>query len=191
MLAAQTTLTNLCDRQLSGYNFLSYGQVGDQPGRHAWHYLTSWQYMPNGAYIAGQKFNPPSAPALRIFPWEQDYHNGQSFPISCFTNTPLATPVPFPTDDATNYPVYLPCIAFDYTGRLISEVDASGNFHDAYIPLSQGSIIPAHNGNTKTLQLAPADVLERPPGNTTDIRYNVIHVDALTGRCVLEYHKLP
>src|ERR1017187_9875562 len=38
-LAAWTALTNLVDKQLSGYNFISLGKVGDQPGQHNWHYL--------------------------------------------------------------------------------------------------------------------------------------------------------
>ena len=29
-----------------------------------------------------------------------------------------------------------------------------------------------------------------PAGNSTNISYNVVHVDALTGRAVLEYHKI-
>jgi prepilin-type N-terminal cleavage/methylation domain-containing protein len=191
LLNLQTLVTNLCDRQLCGYNFLSYGQVGDQPGRHAWHYLRSWQSMPDGAFIAINKFNPNLSP-LYISQWNLDYNNGNSVAIPCFTNTPY---VPFPTDDSTtNFPGYLvslPCIAFDYTGRLISEQDASGNYQDAYIPLTQGSIIPARDNNTKVFELASPDVVERPPGNTTNISYNVIHIQALTGRAVLEYHKVP
>ena len=36
----QPSITNLCDKQLTGYTFAAYGQVGDQPGQHQWHYLT-------------------------------------------------------------------------------------------------------------------------------------------------------
>ena len=31
------------DKQLSGYTFICHGAVGDQPGRHVWHYLAPWQ----------------------------------------------------------------------------------------------------------------------------------------------------
>ncbi len=61
--ALQTTVTNLAGQQLSGYNFLAYGAMGDQPGRHAWHYLGQWQSLPEGTFIAFKKFtastNPP------------------------------------------------------------------------------------------------------------------------------------
>jgi len=191
--AQKTVVTNLFGLQMSGYNYLSFGDVGDQPGNHAWHYLSSWQSMPEGTYIAASKFSQyPPFVATHIQAWEQDYNGGQPNPISCFTNLS----VPFPTSD-TNSPAYgftflpLPVIAFDYTGRLVSEMDSGGNLHDAYIPLTQGSILPARDGRTKIMQMALPSVLERPPGNTTNISYNIIHIDALTGRAQLEYHKLP
>ena len=108
--------------------------------------------------------------------------------INAFTNF---IPVPFPT--ATNTPVNLPYIAFDYSGRLISELDASGNYQDAYIPLAKGSVSYGRDPTTKLPQLTtvnPADVRETPVGNSTDISYNVVHIDALTGRAVLEFHKM-
>ncbi len=202
--AQRTTVTNLCDSQLSGYNFLSYGQLGDQPGQHAWHYLSSWQSMPEGAYISIAKFNPSLGPQ-RIFTWEQDYYNNFKTPIPCFTNlfglvASLGANIPFPDDNATNAiyntysglnpSAYLPCLAFDYTGRLVSEIGPGGNYLDAYIPVSQGVMAPARDGSSKTLRLDPPDVHEVPAGNTTNISYNVIHIDALTGRATQEYHKL-
>ena len=30
-------------------------------------------------------------------------------------------------------------------------------------------------------------IYENPPGNSTNSSYNIIHIDALTGRAVLEY----
>ena len=205
--AEQTEVTNLCDRQLCGYNFLTYGALGDQPGQHSWHYLSSWQSMPDGAYISIAKFNPKLGPQ-RIFPWESDYFNNNPTPIPCFTNLfDLVlgignSNVPFPDDKATNAVfnvygagntpgTYLPCLAFDYTGKLISELDVNGNYHDAYIPVSQGSILSARDGSTKRLQIAAPDVREILPGNTTNISYSVIHIDALTGRATQEYHKVP
>ena len=87
----------------------------------------------------------------------------------------------------------MPCIAFDYSGKLISEADASGNYLDAYIPLAQGSVSFPVDSTTKAPQLTlmtPFNVSEIPPGNSTSISYNVVHVDALTGRAVLEFHKV-
>ncbi len=100
-------------------------------------------------------------------------------------------PAAFPT--ATNTPVYLPYVAFDYAGRLISELDAAGNYRDAYIPLAKGSVSYGLDAATRlpTLStLSPLDVRETPVGNSTDISYNVIHIDALTGRASLESHKM-
>ena len=185
--AAKTAVTNLVDKQLAGYTFMSSGTVGDQPGRHNWRYLAPWQSLPDGVFIAAQKFLLPGSPQLpiKIPTWRADYNRGF---INAFTNF---IPVPFPT--ATNTPVNLPYIAFDYSGRLISELDASGNYQDAYIPLAKGSVSYGRDPTTKLPQLTtvnPADVRETPVGNSTDISYNVVHIDALTGRAVLEFHKM-
>jgi hypothetical protein len=178
--------TNLLDKQLTGYTFASYGQVGDQPGRHAWYYLAPWQSLPDGVFIAAQKFLPPTSPPLpiNIPQWQSDYNRQ---PISAFTNLS----VPFPTETAPLIP--MPCIAFDYMGRLVSEIDAYGNFHDAYIPLARGSVSYAIDPATRTPQLTVVTanaITEIPPGNSTNISYNVVHVDALTGRAVLEFYKI-
>ena len=47
----------------------------------------------------------------------------------------------------------------------------------------------AANGN-KLLQFAAPAVSEIPSGNSTNLAYNIVHIDALTGRAVLEYHKM-
>ena len=39
--AQRAAATNLCSEQMSGYNFVAYGAMGDQPGQHAWHYLAN------------------------------------------------------------------------------------------------------------------------------------------------------
>ena len=186
--AAQlNTLTNLVDKQLTGYTFISQGTVGDQPGRHNWHYLAPWQSLPDGIFIAAQKFLPANSPQLPylIPTWEADYNRGAIAPFVAFN-------VPFPSETNTTL-VALPAIAFDYSGRLVSEVDSSGNYHDAYIPLARGSVSYEINPATRLPQLTPvlaADIVEVPAGNSSDISYNVVHIDALTGRAVLEFHRL-
>jgi len=174
--AQQMAVTNLCDKQLSGYNFIAYGAMGDQPGQHAWHYLAPWQALPDGSFIALQKF--VESPILYytitdpIVP--NKFYNIYGF---SFTNT-----IPFPTDTSTNG-VTLPYIAFDYRGQLVSG-------RDEYIPLAQGSVLPAINPNTKALQFGNPDVSEIPAGNSTNISYKIVHIDWLTGRAVVEYHKM-
>src|SRR5208283_2855139 len=54
--AQQTAATNLCDKQLTGYNFVSLRTVGDQPGRNNPHYLGPWRTLPAGTFIGTQKF---------------------------------------------------------------------------------------------------------------------------------------
>ena len=58
------------------------------------------------------------------------------------------------------------------------------------IPLAQGSIISGKDANTHIPLLGAPQVIEMPPGNSTNIQYNVIHIDPLTGRATLEYHKM-
>ena len=179
---AQTNAAvNLCGEQLSGYNYVAYGAMGDQPGEHAWHYLTPWQTLPDGSFIALQKF----AGTNTII----DPVTFTQYPIAQFRFT---NSIPFPTDTATNG-VWLPYLAFNYLGQLVSEVDASGNYSDAYLPLAHGSVLPAINPNTKALQIGTGDspdVAEMPPGNSTNISYNIVHINWLTGRAVLERHRM-
>ena len=180
-LAEKTAVTNLVDKQLTGYTFIGRGTVGDQPGNHQWHYLAPWQSLPDGKFIAAQKFAPLTT--LAIPQWQSDYN---SSPIPAFTNLF----VPFPTESSTN--ILMPCIAFDYSGRLVSQADPSGNYHNADIPLARGSVAYGYNG-TKTPQLIPvkaSGVTEVPPGNSTSVAYNVVHIDALTGRAVLQFFKI-
>jgi prepilin-type N-terminal cleavage/methylation domain-containing protein len=172
--AEQTAITNLCDKQLTGYTFIANGALGDQPGNHHWHYLSpEWQSLPDGTFIAQQKFQARSLPYYTI----TDAASGAQYNILGFgTNS---VPFPFETSGFVN----LPYIAFNYLGQPVSGVDE-------FIPLAGGSVSPAMNSD-KTLQLGPAIVSETPPGNSTGSSYNIIHIDALTGRAVLEFQKLP
>jgi prepilin-type N-terminal cleavage/methylation domain-containing protein len=188
-------VTNLVQSQMTGYNFISYGSLGDQPGNHKWHYLGEWQTLPENSFIASWKFINPSAPN----PFQFSIPNDNNFSIYSFdyTNT-----IPFPTDDTnlvslagTAFSPYLPYIAFDYQGKVVSpnqsDYDRMGNGID--IPLAQGSVAYGYDGATKTPQftpVTPADVTEIPRGNSSGIAYNVVHIDPLTGRATLQFFKL-
>jgi prepilin-type N-terminal cleavage/methylation domain-containing protein len=186
--AAKSAATNLCDQQLSGYTFMANGAVGDQPGRHVWHYLAPWQTLPEGTFIALQKFFQPQWPNSPFT--ITNLITGKTFPIYGFniTNT-----IPFPTETNTaaatgnNLP-FLPYIAFNYLGQLTAD-GVNQATRDEYIPLAHGTVADAADGN-KVLQFAAPTVSEIPPGNSTNLAYNIVHIDALTGRAVLEYHKL-
>ena len=199
--AALTALSNLVDKQLTGYNFVSYGKVGDQPGQHAWHYLSTWQALPDGTFIAAAKFLPRGSAPMQISAWQSDYGSqidtwfragGTLYSqIIGFTNSyNPASYIPFPTEQSPGVP--LPYLAFDYTGRLISEYDGV-NYHHAYIPLAQGTVGYGHDANKQPTPTAvlPGDITETPAGNSTSISYNVIDVDPLSGRAKLMVHHLP
>ncbi len=121
----QTAATNLCDKQLTGYTFMAYGAMGDQPGQHQWHYLAPWQNLPDGTFIVTNKFaspgtavsssNPAFAPPV-FNQWNQDYPHSYNNTIYAFTNMA----VPFPTETNANF-IFMPCIAFNYLGQLTFE----------------------------------------------------------------------
>jgi prepilin-type N-terminal cleavage/methylation domain-containing protein len=187
--AQKTALTNLCDKQMTGYTFVSLRTVGDQPGRDVPHYLTPWQTLPDGAFIASQKFNVlgtliSSASSPVFNQWNIDYPHSDQNKMYAFTNVAI----PFPTEDTTNY-ISMPCIAFNSSGQLTSDGQTLAA-NDEYIPLAQGTVWPALDPVTRALQLSPPSVTEKPPGNSTNVAYNIIHIDRLTGRAILEYHKV-
>ena len=64
-LPASAALTNLVEKQLTGYNFISLGKVGDQPGQHYWHYLSDWQALPSGTFIPAAKLTPGTHYSVR------------------------------------------------------------------------------------------------------------------------------
>lgn len=186
-LPVSTALTNLADKQLTGYTFMADGAIGDQPGQHVWHYLAPWQNLPDGTFIAQLKFVSPTAPTFYIT------QSNPNIPINGFAVTNI---FPFPTE--TNNPAlapnfYLPYIAFNYLGQLtVDGQNPAGR--DEYIPLARGSVLPAIDPATKTFVLNSAppsspQVSENPPGNSTNI-YNIVHVDWLTGRARLEQQKV-
>ncbi len=52
--------TNLLDKQLVGYAYVSLRSVGDQPGVHIPRYLSSWKTLPQGAFIPAGKIHCPA-----------------------------------------------------------------------------------------------------------------------------------
>src|SRR5665213_1048062 len=186
--AEKTVATNLCDKQLTGYTFVSLRSAGDQPGRITVRYLAPWENLPAGTFIAAQKFQPPSSPPFYILGY------GSTVAIYGFN---ITNDIPFPTEDSPKLP-NLPYIAFNYLGQLT--VDGQNlAASDEYIPLAQGSVSPAINPATKSLILEPApagsaSISETPPGNSgignNNLSYNIVHIDRLTGRATLEFYKM-
>jgi len=211
--------SNLLDKQLTGYTYLAYGALGDQPGRHTWHYLTPWQSLPEGSFIPMWKFYDPAGAlgGQQALSFNDPANNNYTFNIYPFSYT---NTFPFPTEDSTNPAYYtgstpdLPYIAFNYLGQLSdysgnmlsSSAQTAGQDYDfdfagggVDIPLAQGSVIPTKDHDTRVPvpfvgtapgKIASPGVIEMPPGNSTNIAYTVVHIDPLTGRATLEYHKM-
>jgi prepilin-type N-terminal cleavage/methylation domain-containing protein len=196
---ALNTLSNLVNLQLTGYNYVALGQVGDQPGQHSWHYLDTWQALPDGNFIAPAKFQPASwGTAMDIPTWHLDYSNNidnwlYAGPLQPQLYGFNVAQVPFPTEAQGAPMVWMPCLAFDSTGRLISETADNVRFHHAYIPLAEGSVGVGRDQNkAPTLTLVPPNAInEVPPGNSSNISYNIIDVDPLSGRARMMTHQIP
>jgi prepilin-type N-terminal cleavage/methylation domain-containing protein len=200
-----TVFSNLLDKQLSGYTYLAYGALGDQPGRHTWHYLAPWQSLPDNSFIPLWKFYNGGSLTPQPYSFSDPVNPNITFNINSFTYT---NTFPFPTEDSTNSVYanslpFLPYIAFNYLGQLSDysgnmlisanqgqdyDLDFAGGGVD--IPLAQGSVIPGKDPTTRAPIMGAPGVNEMPPGNSTNISYTVVHIDPLTGRATLEYHKM-
>jgi hypothetical protein len=149
------------------------------------HYLAPWQNLPDGTFIALAKFtNSPT----QFYPIT-DLVSGAAYDIYGFNYMNI---FPFPTETSPvpqNNILYLPYIAFNYLGQLTFDGQNIAD-RDEYIPLAKGSISLARDIATKALQLDTPDVMEMPPGNSTNSSYNIVHIDKVTGRAVLEFQKL-
>jgi hypothetical protein len=175
----RNAMTNVLDKQLTGYAFVSLRSIGDQPGRNTPRYLSDWESLPETTYIPNWKFGLLNNQFLTI---TDPANVTVQHQVGGFT---YANFIPFPSanvfyNSSVNPPyASLPYIAFDYLGRLTSG-------RDELIPLAQGSVLHARDPQTKRpLPNAPlAD--ERPPGSSTNIGFNLIHVDWLTGRARLD-----
>jgi prepilin-type N-terminal cleavage/methylation domain-containing protein len=183
--------TNLLDKQFTGYNFLTLRSVGDQPGQATTNYLGEWKSLPDGAFIATNKFNT-----------YYSYASGHYIKI---TDNSLTSVVPnpiqvsafntnsFPFPAATNASISLPYIAFNYLGQL-TVLTVAGEALDQnpeYIPLAQGTVAYAADPGTKALEFLPPVATENPPGNSTNSMFNVVRIDPLTGRATLLQQKVP
>jgi prepilin-type N-terminal cleavage/methylation domain-containing protein len=166
-LSAATAETLLAG-QHTAYSFLVLRTVGDQPGRPNWRYLIPWRDLPEGVFIPYSKFWFSEAVSVNgtnavIAPFQTNL-----FPVERLANGQAVTAV-------------LPCIAFDYQGRLLTRPNlAPGEDPDEVIPLARGSVFPKKDAGGALLWAAAA-VSDEPPGNWTN-NFNHLRIDWLTGR---------
>ena len=173
--------TNLFDKQLVGYNFVSLRSLGDQPGRPTTRYLSEWKTIPDGAFIPLQKFGirNPAIPNLVIATNDLAGNRYLAYQVDGFSAT---NNIPFPLDTTPGLGVPprwvpLPYIAFNYMGQLISG-------RNELVPLALGSVGFSRDA-TRTAAAKLPSLNESPPGNSTNA-YNLVSIDWLTGRARIE-----
>lgn len=159
----QNEIAKLAPMQYTSYALFAKRSLGDQPGPGTARYITAWRNLPEGVFFPTNKFDIRSA----------------QLPLAARAAIPLVTrpfvyeDIPFPA--ATDKPIKLPVIAFDYQGRL-------KQMEDVILPISKGSIeYPQLSRDpVEARSLKPAEVIETPKGNYTN--NPVIRIDWLTGR---------
>jgi prepilin-type N-terminal cleavage/methylation domain-containing protein len=192
LVASSTVVTQLYAAQWNGYMMVSLRDIGDQPGRSYAKDLVRVKTLPDGSFIAPFKFTAPTYVSGIAAPYPT---NRPDLPIYGFL---LTNTIPFPTADVETNPIFMgnlnlgtahfvtvPYVAFNYLGQL-TPGDGSVLPYDENIPLSYGSIVPPHNPASKMPVQGLPSAVESPLGNSTNISFNVIHIDRLTGRARLE-----
>ena len=158
--------------QFTTYALFAERSVGDQPGRPQFRYLTSWRALPDGVFIATEKFQ--DNPVL----WNTAADLDRPFEY-IDPAAPALNQFPFPTVYGLNYRV--PHIAFDNQGRLVDKFKLP-RLQDEVIPLARGSILYTRGPGGA---LVDFDVRETPPGNATN-NFHRVRIDGLTGRARVE-----
>ena len=146
------------------YALFSFRDLGEQPGRSSPHYLTAWRTLPDKIFVPDGKFTTGTADGIDPFDTVR---------------------FPFPFTRSKNQE--LPCIAFDYEGRLFNldnQGQGGGSLHtgNITIPLARGAIFYTRDAADVVTGF---DAQEIPPNNSID-NYNHIVIDWLTGRAKLE-----
>jgi type II secretory pathway pseudopilin PulG len=183
----------LFDKQMLAYAFVTMRQIGDQPGRVTPRYLSAWKTLPEGVFIAPQKFAPRTRnPVLTVTDPPRSTPSlpiRRSFDVFGFFTT---NSIPFPSEGAapTNslraqgQYVNVPYLAFNYLGQLIQPGQQVPLDHEI-IPLARGNLNFARNALTKVATNQVPAISESPAGNVTNT-FNLVYIEGLTGRAHLE-----
>lgn len=174
--------TNLAKGQYTSYALYTDRRLGDQPGQRRPRYLTEWKILPEGVFIATNKFMDWSQNA-RLFSQTPALHRPfRIHPAGSSLNPKQFFRFPHENSVYTNA---LPYIAFNSRGQ-IQHPDRYPEWvprdRDEVIPLARGSIFYLKSADGRFL---PADVKEVPPGNSTNT-FNRIRINWLTGRARVE-----
>ncbi len=154
------SLTNMIEKQYSGYAIVSMRTVGDQPGQKFPNYLTEWKKLPSGMLIAPHKITLA----------------GQAGGFQ-------AQSIPFPISDSS--PAILPALGFNSRGQLKSgrdeviplvsgsvmhEQDRFGNYRPSRPDVQ---VTGGYEDTVETGQFKPA-------------YHHQIRINSMTGRALLE-----
>ncbi len=125
------SLTNMLEKQFSGYAIMSMRSVGDQPGQ-------SHQRLPAGMLIAPYKF-------MAWRKGENEYRRGDEYTDGFqkdhfFGHAPQMPLIPFPLADSS--PARLPHVAFNSRGQLVKR-----NGFGKLVPAGRNEIIPFVEGS--------------------------------------------
>jgi Tfp pilus assembly protein FimT len=161
--------------QYTTYALYAERTVGDQPGRPQARYLTSWRSLPDGIFIATNKFIYNQA----ALGGSDDYTR----PFEYTANTPNGgMGLRAPTIYGINRSV--PHVAFDPQGRLVDN-NNHVRFQNEVLWLGRGSFL--YSRDPTTGDITDFDLRETPPGNSNDpTNYHRVVVDGLTGRARVE-----
>ena len=167
--------TNLWDKQLTGYAFVTLRDIGEQPGAATPDYIGPWHSLPDGAFIATNKMN-----RLSGFYTLTDLSTGNTYDVRPFS---ITNGIPFPSEEAfarNRTYATVRYVAFNYLGQLISGQPG----RDEFIPMARGTAAHPIDPLTRLPRRAVPELIEKPPGNSTNA-LNIIHIDRLTGRARL------
>lgn len=170
--------TSLVTGQATSYSFFTRRSLGEQPGEQNPNYVTKWYSLPQGTFIPEYKFYSPQPTSIGP--------TNDPKIVTPFASS-KAFPVPVTTMNGGVTNGTIAYLAFDYMGRLVYE-DGTPTMRDEYIPVAQGSIFFTRDQNGGLIW-DKADIQENPPGNSL-VNYNLIHIDALTGRAKIEQVEL-
>jgi len=181
-------ITNLWGGQFRSYAIISKRTVGDQPGQNRPRYITGWRTLPEGTFLATNKFN---------------FINSNRFPSDITTNIydrvfDRVKDLPFPTENSLPYsslgsPDGLACLTFNSQGQLISEVDPKSKVYgDAMFQISKGSLITAKDaaGNYLPKGAAIAEVKTRGTNTFNSDDPHFVRISWLTGKPRVERAEL-
>jgi len=182
------SLTNMLEKQFSGYAVMSMRSVGDQPGQSHPNYLTEWKKLPDGMLIAPYKFMAWRK-GKHEYGRNQGHEYSDGFLRDHFYGHPPQPPlVPFPLADSS--PARLPHVAFNSRGQLVKR-DGFGKLvpagRDEIIPLVEGSVFHERDRFGNYLPRRP-DVLAT--GGFSEVAerwyHTRIRVNHITGRALVE-----